>query len=846
MDYWVYLPLLPAVSDVVLMLLVLRSNWRSPLHRVVSFFLLVLAVWAFAVFGLRSSPTLAGALVWQKAALGIGPIGAVVYYHFTIILARSPVTLRLNRLVKAGYALVVLFLLLLPTDLFVQGNQLKFYGPAPVLGNAFFLYIGLLYFFVLMGMGNLWKAARGSPSHQERNRAAYIILGTVCFLCGGVSDFLPVLGLDIYPMGVIGNLLFCLFVAVAIVRHQLLDIRIVIRRGLSYGIVSALVVGGYIGIILLFTLLFGARSNSLWANVAAMFLLSLVLQPVLRRVQRMVDRLFYRERYDYLNALMQFGRETQSIANVQELGSNTVRLVAGALRTSSACLLLPANGGRSFVVTSSIGMSEPRRGLALNERSLLLRWLRKPGRTLTAHELHIIPELRGLTQAEKNTLEELRCELYVPIRARRGGLAGVLVLGERLGQEPYSNEDRDLLVTLASQMAMAFENASLYRRSQQEISERKYTEEQLRRSEEKLRLTFESLAEGIVVTDLQADVVEVNGAFLRMSGYADRCELVGQGILNLVARRDHTTVMTNLGKTLEDGRAHELECLFAREDGAEFPVRLNTAVLRDTAGGPTGFVAIIEDITERKKMEDQLRHSQLLASLGEMTAGIAHEVNNPLQSVLLYSDLLMADEIPPRGRKDLRVLRNEARRAARVMTDLLAYSRRAKTQERRHDLHRLIRRVLSMRRYTHTVGNIAVTVTLADGPLYVRGDPSQLIQVFMNLIVNAEEALAESARKEIVVTSTTDNEWGRVSISDSGPGIPPENLNQVFYPFFTTKHDLKGTGLGLSTCYGIVTEHGGLIHAANDPVRGTTFTVELPLAAERDHPEHTKQVVRAA
>jgi len=846
MSFWVCLPLIPAISNLFLIFLVLRSNWRSLLHRIVSLFLLVMAIWAFSVFGLRASPTLEGALSFQRAAVGNGAIGAVLYYHLTVLLTRPSPSARSNRILAIGYILVIAFAGLLPTTLLVPGNQMKFYGPAPVLGKAFALYIVLLYFFVTLGIINLWKAARNSPNHQERNRAAYMIIGTACFLVGGFSDLLPVLGMRIYPLGMIGNLLFCLFVSIAIVRHQLLDIKIVIRRGLAYGAASTIVVGAYVGIIFLVTLLFDIQRISLWANIIAIFILAIILQPVLRKAQQMIDRLFYRERYNYLEALMQFSRETQSIANVHELGSNMVQLVTGALQTSSTCLLLPANGSNSLHVVSSVGLENVPSGVILREHSLFLKWLNLYAHPISSHEFDTIPELRGLTGVEKQNLEKLQGDLYVPIRTRRGVLSGVLVLGEKLGRSPYTDEDRQLLTTLAGQMAMVFENASLYRRSQQEVAERKQAEEQLRDSEEKLRLAFESMTEGIVVTDLDGDILQVNEAVINMHGYSRKKEeLVGQSILRLAALKDHEKVMNCLETTLEEGNTTDTECAFLDGKENEFPVRLSTAVQKDASGDPTGFVVIIEDVTERKKMEDQLRHSQLLASLGEMTAGIAHEVNNPLQSVLLYSDLLMADDIPENSKKDLRVVRNEAKRAARIMTELLTYSRRTSSPERRLDLHRVIRKVMEMRHYAEAVRNITVSDKLIDDTPYVKGDPSQLTQVFMNLIINAEEAVADSPRKELMISSRIEGEWIKVSVTDSGTGIPPEYLNQVFYPFFTTKQDVKGTGLGLSTCYGIITDHGGLIRAENNRTQGATFTIELPLASNR-HQEHLLEATAAS
>ena len=149
-----------------------------------------------------------------------------------------------------------------------------------------------------------------------------------------------------------------------------------------------------------------------------------------------------------------------------------------------------------------------------------------------------------------------------------------------------------------------------------------------------------------------------------------------------------------------------------------------------------------------------------------------------------------------------------------------------------------------MRRYEQKVQNINVSANLLSGPLYIKGDSSQLMQVFMNLMLNAEEALRESNGGNIVITTQIDGDWTKVSIADDGTGIPEENLNQVFYPFFSTKGVGEGTGLGLSTCYGIVTAHGGLIRAENNEMGGATFTVELPLAKiwrQGSLPQETKR-----
>jgi len=243
------------------------------------------------------------------------------------------------------------------------------------------------------------------------------------------------------------------------------------------------------------------------------------------------------------------------------------------------------------------------------------------------------------------------------------------------------------------------------------------------------------------------------------------------------------------------------------------------------------------EITDLRKLREQSRQSQLLATLREMMAGIANEVNNPLGSILLYSELLMAGDVSPQTQKDLKVIHDEAKRAAKAMTYLLTYCQQERPELRYLDINRILEKLLRMRHHSETAHNITITTDFQYGLLPVKGEPSQLNQLFMNLIVNAEESLKQVDGGHITVTTRREGKWVKISITDDGPGIPPENLRQIFYPFFTTKQNGEGSGLGLSTCHGIATSHKGLIHAENNRTGGATFIVELPLA---EAPEKTR------
>ncbi len=458
MSLWVIAPVIPGILNLLLIFVVLRSNWRGLLHRVLSLFLLALAIWAFAVYGLRASSTLEGALNWQRVALSVGPVGAIFYYHFTVLLTRTVMPTTSKRILIGGYLLVFLFLCLVPTDLLVEGNQLKFYGPAPILGKAFFLYIALLYFFVIMGISNLWRAARRSPSHQERNRAAYVILGTLCFLCGGLSDFFPVIGFNIYPMGIIGNLLFCVFTTVAIVRHHLLDIRIMMRRGIAYFLISATVAIPYVGIMLLFNQI-ASGTLPAWTHFVFLIVLAFALQPLWSKLQQVVDKLFYRERYDFLKELEYFSQGAHDISDLNQLGSSLVKLVRRALQTSSVHLLLRSDS-EDFSVISSAGDRAAQ--LTLKGNNPLLRWLQSHKDPLHRRDLDVLPQLKSLSTEERNDLMGIDAELFIPLKTNKDELVGLFILGEKLSQQPYSNEDKRIISTVASRVAIELENARLY------------------------------------------------------------------------------------------------------------------------------------------------------------------------------------------------------------------------------------------------------------------------------------------------------------------------------------------------------------------------------------------------
>jgi len=246
--------------------------------------------------------------------------------------------------------------------------------------------------------------------------------------------------------------------------------------------------------------------------------------------------------------------------------------------------------------------------------------------------------------------------------------------------------------------------------------------------------------------------------------------------------------------------------------------------------GEKEALLMLNDVTEERQKQERLFLTDRLSSIGEMSAGVAHEINNPLTGIVSLSQLLLENNPPDELKEDITDIHNEAQRAASIVKNLLTFSRKHAPVREPMQLNGVIEDVLRLRDYEHKVNNIKVKTQLAPNLPEVIVDHHQIQQVFLNLVLNAESAITESHKPGTLTIATSRfNGNVRISFSDDGPGILQENLNRLFDPFFTTKEVGKGTGLGLSICYGIVTQHGGEIYVHNNADRGATFVVELPI-----------------
>jgi two-component system NtrC family sensor kinase len=362
-----------------------------------------------------------------------------------------------------------------------------------------------------------------------------------------------------------------------------------------------------------------------------------------------------------------------------------------------------------------------------------------------------------------------------------------------------------------------------------DITEKRSMERQLAEQEEFRSRLIESFPDLILVVDLEERYTFVSSRALDLLGYRPD-EMLGKKISEL---GDHSPDMVSLYQTIVSGNQAfgSAEYGARHRDGSWRTMRVAGSQLVDGEGKISGVIISVRDITLERKLEQQIVQSERLAAMGAMIGGVAHELNNPLTSIMGVSELLQDTETNETSRKQLVMLQQQARRAAEIVQNLTYFSRPPATGKSRINLVEVVERTLNLHAYSLRKNNITVDFVKEAGVPYALGDPHQLMQVFLNLIVNAEQAIRETRERgtlRIRLGKGDRTVW--VSFHDDGPGIAKENLASIFDPFYTTKRPGRGTGLGLSICKSVMKEHNGSVEAENALEGGAVFTVTLPAA----------------
>jgi two-component system, NtrC family, sensor kinase len=681
-------------------------------------------------------------------------------------------------------------------------------------------YLGLCF---LIAAAIFLRTYRRTPPGLLRQQLKWVTVGTL-------AGTLPFLGFYIVPfflgiapqpwmnLSAVSLALIPLCFGYAIIRYRLMDVDIIFRRGLAYTAATGGVIAVYIALVALIGALFhSAWPSGLGGEVIAIVVAAFLFQPFRDWIQARLDRFFYRDRLDYRRTLIEFGRTLTNEVHFEPMLASVMDRISQTLLVDRVAVFLesPGEEGR-YQLTRSMGIS------AANP--LDLRFL-DDARMPFARGCLFYESPRAARESDasiRRTLDALDLNYFIPCRIR-DHTVGVLGLGKTVDGDYLSSEDIELLFTIAGYVAIALDNAQLYSSLEQKAV-------QIERLKDFSENIVESLNVGVLAVDLEGRIESWNPQLERMIG-APREEAVGRRLDEVLP----PDLVAEIEARAGDERVTSLyKFHLLNRAGQTLVINVSIAPLVGKPGERIGRLILMDDISQRVRLEQQMVQTEKLTSLGLLAAGVAHEVNTPLAVISNYVQML-AKQLPtgdPRQGLIEKIVK-QTFRASEIANNLLNFSRTAPTEFSEVNLNQVVEETLSLVTHPFRTGRVQVVRNLQGDLPSVLGSNNRLQQVFLNLFMNAKDAMPAGGMVE--VRTASHNGSVEVEITDTGLGISREHLQRIFDPFFTTKSSGRGTGLGLSVSYGIIKEHAGKIEVRSTPGKGTSFHLEFPTARKTVH-----------
>jgi PAS domain S-box-containing protein len=546
--------------------------------------------------------------------------------------------------------------------------------------------------------------------------------------------------------------------------------------------------------------------------ILSTLVVTLLFGAVKNRIQDALDRLFYRERYNSRRVLLRLSQDLNADLDLARMAERLLGGVDAALGVNGLALFLP-DGAGTFSVFRSVGTARGHEAGRLPAGGALVQRL-AAGEPVQADAItEAFPEAGALDLS-----------YFFPCRVK-GETIAILGVGRKNGFEPLNSEEVDLLQALAGQAATAFMNGRLYHSLREKADE-------LQALTDYNDNIIQSMDSGILVLDLEGRVVRWNRAMEALYGMR-RADVLGRPLDDVLP----AAFLEALRGSLVLGRDEEAASIYKLNlptpDGRSLRVNVSVVPFQVGAGEREGTILIMDDVTVRMRLEEQLQHSEKMASVGLLAAGVAHEVNTPLTGISSYTQMLRdrIEKTDPRAEL-LEKIEKQAFRAAKIINNLLNFSRASGSELEPLDVNKVVADVLSLVEHQLEASKIKVRREMAGRLPRVRGNENRLQQVFFNLILNARDAMPSGGW--LTLATRAEDDAVTIEVRDTGTGIRREDIKRIYDPFFTTKGIGRGTGLGLAVSYGILQEHGGTIYVDSAPGQGTTFRVSLPAMAAQE------------
>jgi two-component system, NtrC family, sensor kinase len=809
--------LITSITCFALGILVYAKRPERVVNQSFLFALLAVSTWSFGYFGMTmASQEWIGAW-WTRYLLNVGAIfSPVLFLKFVFSVSDRGEDRR--RVLTLCWGLTLLFIALNLTPWFFQiepALEFRCYlhgGPIYPLFEA--------YFFSVAGYG-LYLLLRGyqQASGLKRNQLKYLFWTWLIGFAGAATTFPATMHIDLPPWGLYLIPVCIGAEAYAIVRYRSMDIRIVLRRGMVYSILLALLTATFLVSLRGFEKLFESYMgySSMFGTAIVALLLAIGFQPLKDRVQALVDRLFFKGAYDYHRTLREMSEAMTSFLDLEKLVDHLLVPIIVDMKLRNASLFL-MNRERTGLRLLAHRFYNPRLEEGphsfLPKDSWIVRRLEREPYPLLVEEMEDDPshvEVEGIRQE----MARLKSEVAVPVAAKNELLAMIL-LGPTLSGDVFSQEDLGLLSTLANQAAVAIENARLY--------------DEVNRIKEYLENILRNLESGVITVDNEGKVTTLNRAAEKMTQWkvsevlGKDCRVMGNEITHVL-----------LAAISERKGRPGVETTLHTKVGEVLPIGVTTSLLQSQQGTPMGAIALFGDLTERKELEQEKWRAEKLAYIGTIAASIAHEIKNPLVSVKTLAQLLPEKHSDAEFRDHFsQIALKEVDRIDLLVSQMLDLKGNG-SPSRMEDLRieEILDEVLLLLSNQIERGGIRVERQYHAGPYGTRGDRFQLKQALWNIVLNSLQSMEGGGILSVSVEHRRDGgrSEGRVMlrVSDTGRGISEEHLKKVFDPFFTTKPE--GTGLGLSICDKIITEHRGNIQVESQLNQGTSLSISLPAVA---------------
>jgi two-component system NtrC family sensor kinase len=680
-------------------------------------------------------------------------------------------------------------------------------------------------------LGIYFLLAAGVFVNSYRRASSGILRQQLKWVTGGaLAGILPFLLLYVVPyfMGIVPRpwmnisavflVLIPLCFGYAIIRYRLMDVDIIFKRGLAYTAASGGVVAVYIAFVALVGALFHtAMPSGMMGGIIAVVVAAFLFQPFRDWIQARLDRFFYRDRLDYRRTLIEFGRTLTSEVRLDPMLASVMDRISQALLVDRLAIFVE---------------EETRPGTYRLARSIGVRYagpldlsFLDAGKSPFARGVLFYESARAVresTPSVRQALEQLDLNYFIPCQIRDHSVA-VLGLGKTVDGDFLSGEDVELLFTIAGYLAIALDNAQLYT----SLEEKAVQIERLKDFSENI---VESLNVGVLAVDLEGAIESWNTQLERLIG-VPRHEAVGRKLEQVLP----SDLLAEISARASEERVSTLYKFHMRNRGGRnLVVNVSIAPLVGKSGERIGRLILMDDITQRIRLEEQLVQTEKLTSLGLLAAGVAHEVNTPLAVISNYIQML-AKQLPggdPRHQLIDKVVK-QTFRASEIVNNLLNFSRTGAVEFTEVNLNAVLEETLSLVAHPFKTAHVQVIRNLQQELPPMLGSNNKLQQVFLNLFMNARDAMPAGGM--VAVRTASNNGTVEIEITDTGSGIPHENLHRIFDPFFTTKSSGRGTGLGLSVSYGIIKEHSGKVDVRSTQGKGTSFRLEFPVARKAVH-----------